>query len=329
MANKITQRLIAAGASPQRAQAFAQQFTKQVQAAQPSITKPKDIQDAFDAEIAAFAAAQYPGTFKPPAINDPRIRDYVKGAYGSQVLDDITDKSFSFKAPDLDRILLANPNLENTPNSELGLDAFIVKQLYIKKMPIGELKDVLSNPAKQTELGISKVDPKTKVTKLITGSLLPADYNSLVEKYAAQDAAQQEEEQKQIASFLTSDKYYKVGLPTPKVTYGKTEDLASGIIDYKTHPSVAKYVAKLPKLKAEDEMTKQTALTPATGYIGAAGPEAAKTFSAQRETARTAPSKAAGFEDNLFDKFVKSGATPFMDEVKRRESLKKTTTLGK
>ena len=73
MANKITQRLIAAGASPQRAQAFAQQFTKQVQSAQPTITKPQDIQDAFDAEIAAYAAVAYPNTFRPPTIDDPKI----------------------------------------------------------------------------------------------------------------------------------------------------------------------------------------------------------------------------------------------------------------
>jgi hypothetical protein len=327
MANQIVQKLIAAGASPQKAQSFAKQYIAQTTKAG---IKPKDIQDAFDAEIAAFAAAAYPNTFKPPSITDPRIRDYVIGAYGSGVLDTITDKSFSYKAPDLDRILLANPNLENTPDNKLGLDAYIVKQLYFKQMPIGELKDILSNPARQTELGISSVDPKTKVTKLITGSLLPADYNSLVEKYSAQDAAQQEEEQKQLESFLNSDKYYKVGLVTPKIKYGKTEDLAAGIIDYKTHPSVAKYINQnVPKLKSEDEMTKQIALTPAAGYIGAAGPEAAKTFSTQRETARNAPSKAVAYEDDLFNRFVKSGAKPFVDEVKRRESLKKTTTLGK
>jgi hypothetical protein len=319
MADRITQRLIAAGASPQRAQAFAQQFTKQVQTAQPSITKPKDIQDAFDAEIAAFAAAQYPGTFKPPAIDDPRINDYIKGAYGQQTLDNITTKSFQFKAPDLYKILVANPNLETTPDNQLGLDALIVKKVYIEQQPIGQLKNDLAS-------GIYK-DPTGK--KTITGSLLPSEYSGLVDKYAGQDAAQLEEETKLKTNFLTSDKYYKVGLPTPNVKYGKTEDLAAGIIDYKTHPSVAKYAAKLPKLKAEDEMTKSTARTPAAGYIGAAGPEAGKTFATQRATAAAAPSKATAFEDNLFNQFVKSGATPFMDEVKRRESLKKTTTLGK
>ena len=122
MANQIVQKLIAAGASPQKAQSFAKQYMAQTAKAG---IKPKDIQDAFDAEIAAFAAAAYPDTFKPPAVNDPRIRDYIIGAYGSQVLDSINDKSFSYKAPDLDKILLANPNLENTPDNQLGLDALL------------------------------------------------------------------------------------------------------------------------------------------------------------------------------------------------------------
>ena len=321
MANQIVQRLIAAGASPQKAQSFAQQFTKQVQKAQPGLGKPKDIQDAFDAEIAAFAAAAYPDTFKPPAITDPRIRDYVIGAYGSQVLDTITDKSFSFKAPDLDRILLANPNLENTPDNKLGLDAYIVKQLYIKKMPIGELKDILSNPARQTELGISPIDPKTKTPKLITGSLLPADYNSLVEKYAAQDSAQQEEEQKQLESFLNSDKYYKVGLVTPKIKYGQTQNLAEGVIDFKTHPSVKRVIDSDIK-KQEEKLIKSNLQIDKT--YGPQGPQSSAAAGIKKPVGNVQQLT----EKAVFDRFEKSGAKPFLDEVKRRESLKKTTTLG-
>jgi hypothetical protein len=322
MANQIVQRLIAAGASPQKAQAFAQQYTKQVQKAQPGLGKPKDIQDAFDAEIAAFAAAAYPDTFKPPAITDPTIRDYVKGAYGEEVLDDINAKSFSFKAPDIQNLVKKNPNLEDTPDSELGLDAYIVKQLYFKQMPIGELKDILSNPTRQTELGISSVDPKTKVTKLITGALLPADYNALVEKYAAQDAAQQEEEQKQLESFLNSDKYYKVGLVTPKVKYGQTQNLAEGIIDFKTHPSVKRVIDSDIK-KQEEKLIKSNLQIDKT--YGPQGPQSSAAAGIKNPVGNVQQLT----EKAVFDRFEKSGAKPFLDEVKRRESLKKTTTLGK
>jgi hypothetical protein len=319
MADRITQRLIAAGATPQRAQAFAQQFTKQVQAAQPSITKPKDIQDAFDAEIAAFAAAQYPGTFKPPTIDDPRIDDYIKGAYGENVLSNITTKSFQFKAPDLYKILVANPNLETTPDNQLGLDALIVKKVYIEQQPIGQLKNDLAS-------GIYK-DPTGK--KAITGALLPSEYSGLVDKYAGQDAAQLEEETKLKTNFLTSDKYYKVGLVTPKITYGQTEDLTKGVIDFRTHPSVARvideeYKKVEPAFKAQEEKVAKTKAELQTTY-GTKGPQssaAAGIVAPPRD-----PRKQV--EDKVFNLFTKSGATPFVDEVKRRESLKKTTTLGK
>jgi len=325
MANQIVQRLIAAGASPQKAQAFTSQYVAKTAKAG---IKPKDIQDAFDAEIAAFAAAAYPNTYKPPSINDPTIRDYIIGAYGQQVLDNIYDKSFAYKAPDLDKILLANPNLGNTPDNKLGLDAYIVKQLYINNMPIGELKDILSNPARQTELNISPIDPKTKTPKLITGSLLPADYNSLVEKYAAQDAAQQEEEQKQIESFLNSDKYYKVGLVTPKIEYGQTQNLAQGIIDFKTHPSVqrvidADYKKVEPAFKAQQEKVAKAKTEFQTIY-GTKGPQS----SAAAGITALPVDPITQIEKAVFDRFIKSGAKPFVDEVKRRESLKKTTTLG-
>ena len=188
-------------------------------------------------------------------------------------------------------------------------------------MPIGELKDILSNPARQTELGISKVDPETKVTKLITGSLLPADYNSLVEKYAAQEAAQQEEEQKQLESFLNSDKYYKVGLVTPKIKYGQTQNLAEGVIDFKTHPSVKRVIDSDIK-KQEEKLIKSNLQIDKT--YGPQGPQSSAAAGIKKPVGNVQQLT----EKAVFDRFEKSGAKPFLDEVKRRESLKKTTTLG-
>ena len=152
--------------------------------------------------------------------------------------------------------------------------------------------------------------------------MLPADYNSLVEKYAAQDAAQQEEEQKQIESFLNSDKYYKVGLVTPKVTYGQTEDLTKGVIDFKTHPSVKKVIDSDIK-KQEEKLIKSNLQIDKT--YGPQGPQSSAAAGIKNPVGNAQQLA----EKGVFDRFVKSGAKPFLDEVKRRESLKKTTTLGK
>lgn len=300
----VAQRLIAAGASPERARAFEQQFTKKVQTAQPGLGKPKDIQDAFDAEIAAFAAAAYPNVFRPPTINDPRIDDYIKGAYGQDVLSNIERKSFEFKAPDLYKILKANPNIASTPDNQLGLDALIVKKVYIEQQPIGKIKNDLASGVYKDATG----------KKNLTGALLPSEYGALVDKYAGQDAAQLEEYSNLKKSFLDNDKYYKVGLPTKNIKYGRVENLAEGVIPWTTHPSVDRI------LKTQGVRAKQLAQTAPAGYIGAAGPESAAAFGKMK-------TEAANFEDNLYNEFLQSGATPFGDEVKRREKLKKSTTL--
>jgi hypothetical protein len=288
-----------------------------VQTAQPGLGKPKDIEDAFDAEIAAFAAAAYPNVFRPPTIDDPRIDAYINGAYGENVLLNIRRKSLAFKAPDLYKIFAAYTNtttkeneLENTPDNKLGLDALIVKKLYIEKQPIGQLKNALAS-------GDYKIVPdpkKPNVEKSITGALFPSEYGALVDKYAAQQAAAEEEYSNLKKSFLDSDKYYKVGLPTPNLKYGLIEDLSKGTVSWTTHPSVARI------LKTQGVRAKQLAQTAPAGYIGAAGPGSASTLGRMKN-------EALNFENNLFKEFQQSGATPFGDEVKRREKLKKSTTL--
>ena len=82
MKTNITQRLIAAGASPERARAFETQFT----AARPG-AKKKDIQDAFDKELAAASAALFPTTFKPPKASDADFDAYASLVLGQPAID--------------------------------------------------------------------------------------------------------------------------------------------------------------------------------------------------------------------------------------------------
>jgi len=84
MADRLTQRLIAAGASPQKAAAF----TKQFAAARPGL-KPEKLEDAFDAELGAITASLYPNTFRPQDLDDVQTIDYFKGIYGPERYDQI------------------------------------------------------------------------------------------------------------------------------------------------------------------------------------------------------------------------------------------------
>jgi len=288
MANQIVQRLIAAGASPQKAQAFATQFAK----SRPGL-KPQKLEDAFDAELGAITASLYPNTFRPQDLDDVQTIDYFKGIYGQPKYDQLIKTT----APTYSAAL-------NSANQYIKDIALAAQQGISLDSVIASIRtDALTD---ETLFGgLNEEDAITQTNKIYTD-------------FAKTTTAAK--------NFLSKDKYYKANLPDPKLTYGKTANLAAGVIDFRTHPSVEKYITQMPKeLKAQDSMNRLTATTPAAGYIGAAGPEAAKTFSAQRETARTAPSQVAGYEDRLFNKFIESGAKPFFDEVKRREFVKGKT----
>ena len=304
MASQITQRLIAAGASPQRAQAFASQFTKKLQSAQPTITKPQDIQDAFDAEIAAFAAAAYPRTFKPPAIDDPRIDAYIDGIYGKGKVQELQAKAYFTEAPNY--IKVANsitPQEAQDINTTKSLDRYIVKKISDGVSYADLVNDILNN----------KMD--------LMGALTDGQVADITTKYLNEYNKVAESIPVYKQKLLESNKYYKVGLPDPDFKYGIQENLAEGVIDFRTHPSVEKY---LNKINPEGLNSKQVISQPAAGYmVDRENPQASidafKKF------------KQKGFdlaeqENKIFNELSATKATPFVDEVKRREYLKKRKT---
>ena len=287
MANKITQRLIAAGASPQRAQAFAQQFTKQVQSAQPTITKPQDIQDAFDAEIAAFAAAAYPKTFKPPTIDDPRIDAYITGIYGKGKLKELENKTYSTEAPNYIRIKNTLPKDPNAYN----LDQYIIAAIGNQQPYAQIVNDIIEKAPIELMGSLSQGQVADTVNKYYN------EYNKAIETIPVNKQ-----------KLLESNKYYKVGLPDPTFKYGTTENLSEGVIDFRSHPSVTRIL--------EEKKTKNVKDLQST--YGAAGPQS----SAAAGIALPSPQEEIG----IFNELSATKATPFVDEVKRREYLKKRQT---
>jgi len=272
---KIAQRLIAAGASPERAA----QFEKQFIAARPGV-KPQKLEDAFDEELGAIAASIWPNTFRPPSIDDPQIDDYIIGAYGEDKLNNISEKAWSTAAPTFKKAIVGLR--QGQDKTALNIDQYIAYELYYGGKTAGQIQNEL-----QTEEGVK-----------ITGNLLPSDVNARVNKLSNElnNVAVKENSLKK--SFLTGDKYYKAGLPTPNLKYGKTTNLAKGEIGIDTLPSVPKYI--------EEETTK---------------------FSAARQANPMAitPSSYMDPKEVIIGTVNKKGQTPFFDEVKRRESVKGKT----
>jgi len=287
MANQITQRLIAAGASPQKAQAFASQFTQKLQSAQPTITKPQDIQDAFDAEIAAYAAVAYPRTFKPPAIDDPRIDAYITGIYGKGKLKELADKAYSTEAPNYIRIKNTLPKDPNTYN----LDQYIIAAIGNQQSYAEIVNDIIDKAPIELMGSLSQGQVADTVNKYYN------EYNKAIETIPVNKQ-----------KLLESNKYYKFGLPDPSFQYGPKENLSAGVIDFRTHPSVTRIIKEKTNVKKKDlELT-----------YGAAGPQS----SAAAGIALPSPEEELG----IFNELSATKATPFVDEVKRREYLKKRQT---
>jgi hypothetical protein len=305
MANKITQRLIAAGASPQRAQAFAQQYMAQTAKAG---IKTQDVEDAFDAELAAISQAAYPNVFRPPSIDSPEIDAYITGVYGKEKINSIRQSSFRNVAPNLLKVINTLPKDPATDN----IDQYVVRNIYLYQKPIGQIKEEI----------LAGTYTQDGTTYTINNKLLPGSANDLVDKYAGEDARQAEEEAKLKSSFLESDKYYKAQIPHPNLKYSKTTNLAEGKIDFKTHPSVARvlgeeYKKMEPVFKAQEEKVAKTKAQLQTTY-GTKGPQS----SAAAGIAAPPRDPLLQVEDKVFNLFIKSGANPFKDEAIRRQSLK-------
>ena len=278
MASRIVQRLVAAGASPERAAAFEAQFAK----ARPGLA-PKKLEDAFDEELGAISASIWPNTFRPQDLDDAQTIEYFKGIYGPEKYNQIVAKA----AP--------------MYSSALGSANQYIKDIASaaqQGIPLADVTASIRNDALTDSSvfgGLTEEDIISQAGKIYT------DYNK------ASGAAK---------SFLSKDKYYKANLPNPKIKYGRTTDLAAGVIDYRTHPSVEKYIAQKPQEKL--------AISPSGAGISPIAARAAQVpTGAAGVEAIQKPGKE--FEDRLFTKFIESGATPFFDEVKRRESVKGKT----
>jgi len=283
---KIAQRLVAAGASPARARAFEQQFTQRLQGAQPGARlAPREIEDAFDTEVAAAAAALFPDVFKVPKLGEPGFDEYASYAFGKGKMEELETKAWNAEAPNFSKVSKSLP----VDETKFNLDQYIVSGIEKGTSPAQLLRDIIVN----------KFD--------LWDGLTEGKVSDIVNKYYG-------EYDKAVASiptykqnFLNNDKYYKYNLVDPTFEYGPQQDLAKGVIDFKTHPSVAR-ILKNESVKNQNLIGFKPGTTPA-----------------DRLEERAIQKGLTDITPKVFAKFAATGATPFSDEVKRREVVKKAS----
>ena len=287
MANKLVQRLIAAGASPARANAFATQFS----ASQPNVNTA-DLEDAFDDQLAELSKAYFPNAFRPPAIDDPRIDDYVSFVYGPTKFKDLETKVFLTKAPEFSKSKIATNYAKTiTGYIEAGATPAEIDTLIAADAAANEL----------TKDNFTVIDP-LKTVKQAASDYASKLFNEYSTAKSSIDKAK--------ADFLSLDKTYASGLPSPKLKYGFTENLAKGEVSWKTSPKAEKVI--------KDEANKvQSTLK---NQYGDKGPQSSA-------AGGIASLDDPAFNQRLYKDFMtqKKMPTPLKDEIARREYLKDKT----
>jgi len=234
--NQFRQRLMAAGASPERADGMIQQraFETGAPIGMPaSVGKPKGPNEWYNEDYAAASQSLFPGGFKPPAPDDTNFKSYYDVVYGKGAYDKFTttaqSKAFATKAP----------TYNAARNSANPLDKAIVPYLGRQGVSLAAIVDgILKNP--QFWGGRTAEQAESYATKLFN------EYNdaiaSLNDVYADQ---------------LNKNRDYKYGLPDPKLRYGVTTNLSAGQDDILTNPTAAKAYAAYQKTTTNPQQLAQ------------------------------------------------------------------------
>ena len=263
MASKITQRLIAAGASPERAQAFETQYlnTQLRKTGQRRIEK-SDLENTFDNELAALVIATYPTLYRPPTADSDDFIPYMKSLVTPLEFKKIQNKLQPTNKEDL--YIMFAPEYARAANS---LEPFY-KQL-IKDIQAGKTAGELETKIRETAAALPDnyitttadfyVDEMKKVyndyvsatPKVEDAYTTAADTNSAIILKALPPAAK---------------KYYEFQIVDPSYKWGTKTDYDAKTISIETYPAIEKKIPNLP-------LFKQMKFTPASSYMKDIGAE--------------------------------------------------------
>lgn len=302
----LSRRLIAAGASPQRAQQFATMAAQKAIRGFPRGTEegddvnpptpgreepiiPPGIREgataevAFDPQIMAIAQAKYPMTWRTPSVESPEAEDYIIGAYGEKVNQDIINTAFKQYAPNYLKLEKSfNQKFAKGPINPMAYT--FNDKLYswlANDVPLETVKELMAAEAVTSPgaFGGLKLEEAQRLADDLYSEYDTANKQAIT---ARQD-------------FLSNDKYWSASLPNPKFKYGPTTNLRQGVIGVDTLPNAKNYYQQYSQLARQN-------------FPGS--------------------SAAAGIAvDKLLAAVKKRNGTPFADEVIRRQDLYKASIV--
>lgn len=225
--NPLRQRLIAAGAQPERADAFVQRtmFDKGAPMTNVAGMKPKGPNEWYNESYASASESLYPQGFRPPMPDSTDFKGYFDVVYGKGSFDSFTKKA------ETQAFAKYAPTYQAALRSTSPLDKAIIPYIAKGIAPAQIVDGLLKNP--QFLAGRTPAEAQSYVTKLFN------EYNDakaqLVDIYGKE---------------IGKNRDYKYGLPDPKLRYGTTTNLSAGTVDILSQPAAAKaYAAYSTKQK--------------------------------------------------------------------------------
>jgi hypothetical protein len=222
--NPLGQRLIAAGAQPERAQQFVERAMFDKGAA---ITKPMGMKapvvlgDLYDEESQAASQALYPKGFRPPTLDDPQFPKYYDFVFGKGAYSKVFERGTLGAT--------TAPNYATAKNSTDAFDQGIIKGVESgATYPQMVLKFEQAYKADKTIIGALTKDEALKYMKDIWTEYNKGKGNT----------------DELLTKSINSNQNFKFGLPDPKMRYGLNTDYSKGTVDILTNPTVAKAYQK-------------------------------------------------------------------------------------
>lgn len=299
MANEAMRRLIAAGASPERAKAFTQNVINKIQVPEmpkvagievPKATMPKSpvasrqvprgpqewYSDDYATASSSFRQEQGMPSWELPGFGSPDVQTYFDFSYGPGTYKKIEQRAYSALAPDY-----------FAATKSKGYERFLAKAIAggasIAQIESQILKDEAEGDELLANFPVVGLDGNVAKSASDYAKRLFNQYNKVASGWGDY-----------VGKLGTQYRDYRYDLPSAKLKYGTKNDYKAGTIDVlNNYWALQKYNAYESKLKSNRR------LTPA--YV---------------------QSELAKYKNRLATTVNKAGRTPLKDEKARRDALK-------
>ena len=226
--NPFRQRLIAAGATPMKANQFIEQRAFETGKPVGFTGKPKGPSEWYNENYAGASESLYPQGFRPPTVDSPDFKDYFDVVYGKGSYDKLGKINMTKFAPTYSKAL---------------------------QQKVGTFEYVVSNGIKD---GLSPETVYDNILDLgITGTRSDSDVRSYVYKIFDEFNTIGTKLNDEAVKQFNTNKNYKYRLPDPKLRYGTSTNLSAGTVDILSNAGAAKaYNAYAAKVKDPAKLAK-------------------------------------------------------------------------